>query len=203
MTPPVDGEVVPPPPRVRSLVDDQAVPVDCQLRLDRVHLPLAGVMGPPLRCVLRARYLLLRSIDERLEAWEVSLDLLHRPQPLHLVVDLPREWDGLPDDGLEVAYVPLDVGEVEVEEEVGQGESDVQAVVDQEHQEPVVETELEVPPSLADLLLPAGPRQPPLLEHGVPGLDLLVQRIELGHLQACERPEQRRIPGEPCVAEHQ
>jgi hypothetical protein len=183
-------------------VDDQAVPVDCQLRLDRMLLPLAGAMGPPLRRVLRARNLLLGRIDERLEAGEVSFDLFHRPKPPHLVVDLPRERDALPDDGLQVTDVPPDVAQVEVEEELRERERDVQPVVDQQHQEPVIESELEAPPSLADLLLPVRPRQPPLLEFVVPRFDLLVEGVELRHLQTAERSEQRRAPGELRVREH-
>src|SRR5437867_6065855 len=74
-------------------------------------------------------------------------DLLYRPEPPRELVQLLRQWQALPHQWLEVAYISAHVALVEVEEESDQRERHVQPIVDEEHQESVAEWELELPSS--------------------------------------------------------
>src|SRR5450759_2143898 len=117
------------------------------------------------------------------------------------LVDLLRDRDALPHEGLQHPYVLEDVALVEVEEERGKGRGDVGPVVDEEHQEPVTQGELERM-ARADVVLPVTSRQPLPLEPLVSRFYLRVDGIKLGHLKAGERPERLRPLRQLLVAEH-
>ena len=124
-------------------VNYQAVCVYGQLCLNGVPLSLAAVMRLAFTLVLWPGNLLLRRVQESFQLREHRRDFFQRLQSPDLVVQLPRRWQNVFDEGFKFSYVFEHVALVKVEKNPCKGGCYVEPVVEKKHQEPLLELQLE------------------------------------------------------------